>query len=105
MPVTIERKDAAGIERLLSKGPVDVLTMPVAVDFDGDLPLRRGGEHARPLSHDSSTRAVYAASWMPEHRNARRRHRGQHSRRLVLTATEQRMRRSHDVLELAPLVE
>ncbi len=100
MRVTVEREDAPGIERLTGQLEVDVLAVPVAVQFDGDPALRCRFEHAQPVGSHARTAVEDPAARMSEHCDTRTSDGGEHAVRLVVRTAQQRMRRRNHELEL-----
>src|SRR5437762_10582119 len=102
MRIAVEREQAPGVERVTRELVVDVLTMPVAVQLDGDPALRRDLEDARPVGGHAGTAVEYTPARMAENRHAARPHRREHSGRLIVRPPQHGMRRGHDELERLP---
>ena len=103
--IAVEREQAAGVESLPRQDVMHVLTMPVAVDFDGDAALRRFREHPRPIRHHAAPAVVHTPLRMSEYGDARLLRRGDHASRLIRIAAQQRMGRSDHEFKLETLVD
>ena len=57
--VAVERKDAARLHRDRGELVIEILTMPVAVDFDGDVERAAACEHPIPVRDRHLGRELY----------------------------------------------
>ena len=82
---------------------VDVLTVPVAVELDGNSPLRSRGEHPTPVGGHARPAVEDTAARVAEHRNTRRSDGREHSSCLILGAPQLGMRGSDHEFECGAL--
>jgi len=90
--VAIERKETAFLEGNRGKLVVDVLPMPIAVDLDRNVPLRRLLEHPAPVRRNARPGVEHPPLRVSEDRDTRQFDRGEHSRGLIGILPQLRMR-------------
>ena len=104
MCVAVEGEDAARGERALGEAVVDILPVPVAIEFDSHPAPGRLREHDIPVRRDTRTGIEHPPARMPKDCHPRRLHRVHHPRRLRFLAAQLRMRRRDHEFEQRSLV-
>src|SRR5690349_9312510 len=88
--VAVQREDAAGLERPAGEHVIDILAVPVAVQFDRHFQARGDLEYSVPVGRYPGTAVEDATSWMPEDCHPGRFDRGDHPWRLIVGLAQDR---------------
>src|SRR4051812_27725519 len=99
MGVAVERENAARIASVARQLEIDVLPVPVTIEFDCDAAFRRNLEHTEPVRLHARPAVENAPARMTENRHAWSADRGKHPIGLIVVLTKERVRRSDDELE------
>jgi len=89
--IAVECEHAPGFERTRREDVIDVLSMPVPVEFDRDAPVGRLLEHAIPVRRDARTAVEHASARVAEDRHAGSLHRVEHARGLIVLPAQLRV--------------